>query len=76
MRKEDHLIITGLGIEFALISCLGLFAGYFLDKKLASSPLFTLIGGACGFSLALYTLIRTALNLSKKWEKQNKEEKK
>ena len=76
IRKEDHLIITGLGLEFCLISCLGVFAGYLLDKKLESSPFFTLVGGACGFSLAMYILIKTALNLSKKWEKQNKEVKK
>ena len=72
MRKEDHLIALGLGTEFCVISCLGLFAGYFADKKLESFPLFTLIGGACGFSLALYTLIKTALNLSKKLEKNKK----
>ena len=72
MRKEDHLIALGLGTEFCVITCAGFFAGYFLDKKLESFPLFALIGGVCGFSLALYTLIKTALNISKKWEKNKK----
>ena len=69
MRKEDHLLVTGLGIEFCLIMCVGFFAGYFADKKLDSSPLFTLIGTGLFFALALYVLINTALKISKKWEK-------
>jgi len=68
MRKEDHLIITGLGIEFALIMCIGFFAGYFLDKKWDTLPYFTLVGAFCGFSLGLYILINTALKVSKKLE--------
>ena len=76
MRKEDHLIITGLGTEFCLIMCVGFFAGYFADKKLETSPYFTLIGAACGFALALYVLIKTALKVSKKWEAPQKEIKK
>jgi len=73
IRKEDHLIITGLGTEFCIIMCAGTFAGYFLDKKFETSPLFILLGVAGGFALGLYVLIHTALSLSKKWEKQNKE---
>ena len=76
MRKEDHLLITGLGIEFCLIMCVGFFAGYFADKKWETSPYFTLIGAACGFALALYVLINTALKVSKKWEAPQKEIKK
>lgn len=68
MRKEDHLIITGLGLEFALITCVGFFAGYFLDKKWDTLPYFTLVGAFCGFSLALYVLINTALKIGKKLE--------
>ena len=76
IRKEDHLLITGLGLEFCLIMCAGFFAGYFADKKLESSPFFTLIGAACGFALALYVLINTALKVSKKWESAPQENKK
>ncbi|MBQ2312756.1 MAG: AtpZ/AtpI family protein [Elusimicrobiaceae bacterium] len=68
MRKEDHLIITGLGLEFCLIMCIGFFAGYFIDKKWDTLPYFTLVGAFCGFSLGLYILINTALRLSKKLE--------
>ena len=73
MRKQDHLLITGLGTEFCVIMLIGTFAGYFIDKKLETSPFFLLIGVAGGFALGLYVLINTALNISKKWEKQNKE---
>lgn len=73
MRKQDHLLITGLGTEFCIIMLIGTFAGYFIDKKLETSPFFILIGVAGGFALGLYVLINTALNISKKWEKQNKE---
>ena len=76
MRKEDHLIITGLGIEFALIMCICFFAGYFADKKWDTSPYFTLVGAACGFALALYVLINTALRLSKKLSAPKEENKK
>ena len=68
IRKEDHLIITGLGLEFCLIMCIGFFAGYFLDKKWDTLPYFSLVGAFCGFSLVLYILINTALKLSKKLE--------
>ena len=68
MRKEDHLIITGLGLEFCLIMCIGFFAGYFIDKKWDTLPYFTLVGALCGFSVGLYILINTALRLSKKLE--------
>ncbi|MCR5504403.1 MAG: AtpZ/AtpI family protein [Elusimicrobiaceae bacterium] len=73
MRKQDHLLITGLGTEFCIIMLIGTFAGYFIDKKLETSPFFILIGVAGGFALGLYVLINTALNISKKWEKKNKE---
>ena len=68
IRKEDHLILTGLGLEFCLIMCIGFFAGYFLDKKWDTLPYFSLVGAFCGFSLGLYILINTALKLSKKLE--------
>ena len=76
MRKEDHLIITGLGLEFCLIMCVGFFAGYFLDKKWDTLPYFTLIGAFCGFSLGLYILINTALKISKKLEAPKEKNKK
>ena len=76
MRKEDHLIITGLGLEFAIITCAGFFAGYFADKKWDTSPYFTLVGAACGFALALYVLVNTALKVSRKLETPKEENKK
>ena len=76
MRKQDHLIITGLGIEFCLIMCIGFFAGYFADKKWDTSPYFTLVGAACGFALALYVLVNTALKVSRKLETPKEENKK
>lgn len=66
IRKQDHLLITGLGIEFCVIMCLGFFGGYFLDEKWGSSPVYTLLGSASGFALGLYILITTAKSLAKK----------
>jgi F0F1-type ATP synthase assembly protein I len=60
MQKQDFLLATGLGIEFAVIMLLGLLAGKWLDAKLNSYPLFVLCGSVCGFSLGLYTMVKTA----------------
>lgn len=72
MRKEDHIIAIGLGIEFCLIMLIGTYAGYFLDNKFDTSPLCVLLGVACSFSIGLYILLKTALNYGKKLDEQNK----
>lgn len=72
MRKEDHIIAIGLGMEFCLIMLLGTYAGYFLDRKFDTSPLCILFGVAGGFAIGLYILLKTALSYGKKSDEQNK----
>ena len=76
MRKGDHLIAIGLGIEFCLIVCIGFFAGYSFDRKWDTLPYFTLIGAFCGFVLGFYALVFTALKISEKVKVPKKKNKK
>lgn len=60
ISRQDHLLIAGLGIQFAVIMCIGSFGGYYLDKKLGTLPVFILTGSALAFALALYIMVRSA----------------
>ncbi len=60
ISKKDFALTTALGMEFALIMCLGTFGGYYLDKKINTFPIFLLVGAALAFALALYVLIKHA----------------
>ena len=66
IEKGDHIIITGLGLEFALIMCSGYFGGRWLDGRFGSSPLLLLTGCALAFGLGIYILIKTANTLAKR----------
>src|SRR4051812_555972 len=46
-----------IGIESVVSVLLGLAAGYWLDKKLGTSPWFTLVGIVLGFAAGLRSLI-------------------
>ncbi len=72
MRKEDHLLALGLGMEFCLIMLIGTYAGYLLDRKFDTSPLCILLGVVGSFAIGLYILVKTALNYGKKLDEQNK----
>ncbi len=60
IQKGDHLIIAGLGLEFATVMCLGFFGGYFLDKKYHTAPVFTLALSAAAFALGIYLVVKAA----------------
>ena len=60
IRKEDHIIIAGVGIQFAVIMCIGAFGGYYLDKKFDTIPVFILTGSVAAFALAIYIMVRSA----------------
>ncbi|MDR0953708.1 MAG: AtpZ/AtpI family protein [Elusimicrobiota bacterium] len=70
IQKGDHILIAGLGIEFAIIMCLGFFAGRWIDLRLNSSPWGLLVCCAAAFALGLYLLTKTAQNAVKKTEKK------
>ncbi len=60
ISRKDFALISTLGIEFALIMCLGTFGGYYLDKKLNTFPWFLLVGAVIGFAFAMFILIAHA----------------
>lgn len=63
--KKDHLTISTLGLEFAAAQGAGLFAGYWLDKRFDTRPVFMLAGLALGFVLGLYIVIKAAKNMER-----------
>ena len=60
IKKEDHILIAGLGIQFAVIMCIVAFVGYYLDKKFGTMPIFILGGSVAAFALAIYIMVRAA----------------
>ncbi len=57
---------ASLGIQFTLTILLCLFGGRWLDAKLASTPLFLLVGTLLGAGLGFYKLYRTLIDLNEK----------
>lgn len=70
IKKGDHLLIAGLGLEFAAIMCLGSFGGYWLDKKFGTMPVFILICSALAFAIAIYVIVKSAKTAVEKNGKQ------
>lgn len=63
--KQDHVEITTLGLEFATAEGLGVWAGYWLDGKLGTSPWLLVAGALAGFALGFYIILRAAKNMSR-----------
>lgn len=74
MKKDDNktaMKYMSLGMEFSS-SILGFtFIGILLDKKINTTPLFTIIGLFFGFAVGMYMLV----NISKKINKSDKSDK-
>ena len=49
---------AGLGIELAAMMLVGVFGGQWLDGRLSSSPVFTIVGPFLGFGGWMVSLIR------------------
>jgi F0F1-type ATP synthase assembly protein I len=49
---------AGLGLQFALVICLLTFAGYALDEKLGTLPLFLIVGVLAGFVGGLISIVK------------------
>ena len=64
--KQDHLVITTLGLEFAAAELLGAGVGLYLDKKWSTAPWLFLLGVAVGFALGMYMIIRGAQEMERK----------
>jgi F0F1-type ATP synthase assembly protein I len=64
----------GLGAGFAGATLVFTFLGWFLDRRLGTTPLFALIGVFIGGSAGFYSLYRRAMALQER-ERREKEEK-
>lgn len=64
-QKRDQLVISTLGLEFAVAVVCGAAAGYFADRHFNATPWLTVAGAFLGFALGLYILIKTAVQLTK-----------
>jgi F0F1-type ATP synthase assembly protein I len=55
-----------LGVEFAVIVTVCVYAGILLDKRLGTRPAFILIGMVLGFAGGMYRFVRVALDYQRK----------
>ena len=49
---------AGLGIQLAITVVLGVLAGQWMDRKVGTGGVFTIVGALVGFGGTLYLLIR------------------
>jgi F0F1-type ATP synthase assembly protein I len=59
-QRPNLMKFAASGMEFILTFGLLLAGGILLDNRLGTMPAFTLVGGALGFSAAMYRLVREA----------------
>ena len=55
-QRKQRASVTGVGLEFAVGVAVFTLVGVGLDRWLETSPAFTLVGFAVGFSAAFYRL--------------------
>lgn len=72
ISKKDFALSTALGIEFALIMCLGTFGGWWLDKKLNTFPWLILVCSMLAFAFAIFVLLKHAKAVSREKNNINK----
>lgn len=65
-----------VGLELNVSVLLGLFGGRWLDKKLSTSPWFTLTLTALGVCVAAYSLYKVAVRANEEDERRAAEEEK
>jgi F0F1-type ATP synthase assembly protein I len=49
---------VGLGVQLAATLLLAVFGGQWLDRRLGSGALFTIVAAFVGFGLTMYSLVR------------------
>ena len=57
---------AGLGVQLAISILIGTFAGRWVDRKLGTDGVFTILGALLGFGGTLYALIRELSQAEKK----------
>lgn len=60
LKKGDHFIIAGLGVQFTLVMCIGFFGGRWLDRRFDTGPWLLLLCCCLAFALAVYLLVKSA----------------
>ena len=63
-----------VGIEVALAITIGYFGGHWLDRKLGTAPVITIIGFVGGVGAAVKALIRVTRDYQKKLNEEDRRE--
>jgi F0F1-type ATP synthase assembly protein I len=71
-NNNDYAKYISLGMEFGVTVLSFTFAGIFLDKKLGTTPLFSILGVFIGFISGMVLLFKIA----KKFDKMSEDNKK
>ena len=72
---RDHVVITTLGLEFAVAVGLCTAGGFLADKKLGSTPWLSIGGVFAGFALGMYMVVKEAKRMERA-EAEQKDDKK
>lgn len=56
----EFMKYTTAGIEFTVVFAIFVLVGFWLDSRLGTRVVFTLVGTAVGFAAAVYRLVRLA----------------
>lgn len=56
-------VAARMGVELVVATCLGAGLGYFLDGKLSTLPLFTIVGVAMGTAAGIRNVMRLAAEM-------------
>ena len=62
---SPSLRYAGLGIQLAVTILAGVLLGRWVDRKVGTDGIFTILGGLLGFGATLYSLIRELSQASK-----------
>ena len=57
-RAKSPFAFLGLGAELATPVVLFVFAGYWLDRRLETTPWFLILGAFLGMAVGIYTMFR------------------
>jgi ATP synthase protein I len=64
-----------VGIEVAAAIAIGYFGGQWLDRKLGTGPIITIVGFVAGIGAAIKALVRVTRDYKRKLEEQDREDK-
>ena len=70
-RTELWMTLAHIGLTFTVSVLLGFFAGRWIDGKVHTEPLFTLLGVFWGLGGSFWYLVRKVRELEKKQKKEN-----